>query len=195
THLRRGRGAARRRSQDRATPAGPRPPASDRTARRPRPGGRASRPVLSQSRRKHTSLVTTAWEAAMPDDPRVQGLLDELLDRETAPEEACSDCAELLPVVRERWRQICRARADLDAFLPVLPHGITPTMPPEELCLPNVPGYEVKAVLGHGGMGVVFRARHLRLGRLVAPQMTPARSSAGPREPGRVRGEAAADAP
>jgi serine/threonine-protein kinase len=128
----------------------------------------------------------------MPDEPRVQELLDELFDREATPEEVCGACPELLPVVRERWRQICRARAELDAFLPVLQHASTPTMPPEELCLPKVPGYEVEAVLGHGGMGVVFRARHLRLGRLVALKMTLAGSYAGSHERERFRREAEA---
>ena len=128
----------------------------------------------------------------MPDDPRVQELLDELLDREATPEEVCGACPELLPVVRERWRQICRARAELDALLPVWPHGTSPTMPPEELPLPQVPGYEVEAVLGHGGMGVVFRARHLRLDRLVALKMTLAGSYAGPHERERFRREAEA---
>src|SRR5262249_58876415 len=90
----------RPRPQARATAAGPGSPASDRAARRPRPGGRATRPVLSRSRRRQTSPVTTAWEAAMPDEPRVQELLAELLDRQATPEEVCGACLELLPVVR-----------------------------------------------------------------------------------------------
>src|SRR5262245_32494671 len=128
----------------------------------------------------------------MPDEPRVQELLDELLDRDTTPEEVCGACLELLPVVRERWRQICRARAKLDAILPIWPHGSLPTMPPEELPLPQVPGYEVEAVLGHGGMGVDFRARRLRLGRLVALKMALAGSYAGPHERERFQREAEA---
>src|SRR5689334_18511793 len=127
----------------------------------------------------------------MPDEPRVQELLDELFDRQATPEEVCGACPELLPAVRERWRQICRARAELDALLPIWPQGSLPTQP-EELPLPQVPGYEVESVLGRGGMGVVYRARHLCLGRLVALKMALAGSFAGPNERERFRREAEA---
>jgi len=54
----------------------------------------------------------------MADDPRVQQLLDQLLSGHATPEEVCASCPELLPVVRNRWRQLRLLRADLDA--PVL---------------------------------------------------------------------------
>src|SRR5262245_12110710 len=128
----------------------------------------------------------------MPDESRVQELLDELFEQQATPEEVCGTCPELLPVVRARWRQICRARAELDALLPAGPDATLPAWPPEGPPLPAVPGYDVEAVLGHGGMGVVFRARHLRLNRLVALKLALAGSYAGPHERERLRREAEA---
>src|SRR5262249_49654496 len=55
---------------------------------------------------------------SMTDDPRLQQLLDQLLDSHATPEEVCRSCPELLPVVRDRWRQMRCLRADLDALFP-----------------------------------------------------------------------------
>src|SRR2546421_5063974 len=104
----------------------------------------------------------------MADDPRVQQLLDDLLDSHAAPEEVCESCPELLPVVRNRWRQMRRLRADLDALFP--PSDDRTPHDSEDTALPRIPGYEVEVVLGRGGMGVVFRAKPLRLHPTVAGQ-------------------------
>jgi serine/threonine-protein kinase len=142
----------------------------------------------------------------MADDPRVQELLDELLDGNATPEAVCASCPELLPVVRKQWRRMRRVRADLDVLFPPpdapstkpdahFPPQEEPTpKPPGEAALPRIPGYEVEAVLGRGGMGIVFRARHLRLKRSVALKMALAGDFAEPRERERFQREAEAAA-
>jgi len=58
--------------------------------------------------------------------------------------------------------------------------------------LPRIPGYEVEALLGRGGMGVVYRARHQRLNRKVALKMLITGAYAGPHERAQFQREAEA---
>ena len=101
----------------------------------------------------------------MSGDPRVLDLLEEVLDSGRTPEEVCRDCPELLAEVRERWRRFGPIDDEIGAMFP------EPGAPPVPAGFPQVPGYEVVEVLGRGGVGVVYLARHLRLNRPVALKM------------------------
>ena len=127
-------------------------------------------------------------------DARVQELLDEFGDSGRTPEEVCAACPELLPEVRRRWLRMCAVKAELDALFPTPGSDAGPgadTSVPSHTGdeLPQISGYEVEALLGRGGMGLVYKARHLRLNRFVALKMLITGAYAAPHERARFQRE------
>jgi eukaryotic-like serine/threonine-protein kinase len=107
--------------------------------------------------------------------------------RDLSPEEICPENASLREALRDR---ICK-RKQLHRLIDV------PTLPvfsgtAELGANGGPPGYELLSELGRGGMGVVYKALHVKLNRLVALKMIRGGAFAGSEQVARFRLEAEA---
>jgi WD40 repeat protein/tRNA A-37 threonylcarbamoyl transferase component Bud32 len=134
--------------------------------------------------------------------------------RDLSAAELCGDRPELIPVLEERMQAIRQMNRLAHSAPPVSqitpPTNKSPTPSPaspagdtqatvgpgDKPGLPanqvGVPGYEFIRVLGRGGMGVVYQARHRKLNRVVALKMILAGGHAGVEQEQRFLAEAEA---
>lgn len=96
--------------------------------------------------------------------------------------------------VEELVERLVQVRPDPHLFTGLNSGGDAPTVPNSH-ALPSatrIPGFEILGELGRGGMGVVYKARHLRLNRLVALKMMRAGGDGGAESLARFQAEAEA---
>lgn len=97
--------------------------------------------------------------------------------RRSEPDLSRVEYLQRFPQYHDELARLFQATVIAGETLP--PDGAFPPVPDSQTP-PNVPGYEVLALLGHGGMGVVYKARDMHLGRHVAIKVLPPQYARNP---------------
>jgi WD40 repeat protein/serine/threonine protein kinase len=134
-----------------------------------------------------------ALEAHVEDCPACQATLEDLTRTHVLHPELAPPAVRLEPEFLLSLKRIPAAETSAAGTAPVSEDSARagPPAPAREV-RPAVPGYEILGVLGRGGMGIVYKARQVRLNRLVALKMILVGADAGPAALDRFRREAEA---
>jgi serine/threonine-protein kinase len=154
-------------------------------ANRPTIAGELTRVDLEYRRKRGLAVSLDAYLTPFPELQQDEELLLDVIEAEYRDRERRGE----RPDAATYGRQFPHLSARLTARLQQPANAASGAGPPE---LPNVPGYDVLSVLGEGGMGIVYQARHLKLKRTVALKMIRGGTQVGADDLQRFRTEAEA---